>query len=180
MPAARRARPPGPSARDIVDTRRRSVRHLLRAAHARSRRGSHVRLLASTSVRSRAGSFKPPRFDPQQAYPLILEIHGGPFANYAPRSPTLCELYAAAGYVVFYRLPVRQHRLRRGIRRPDSPQLSGQDYDDLMSGLVAACSTAAMSITTSVRHRGSGGGLLTTGSLAISEIASARRWRPSP
>src|SRR5439155_4445287 len=28
---------------------------------------------------------KPPDFDPKKKYPLILEIHGGPFASYGPR-----------------------------------------------------------------------------------------------
>src|SRR5262249_23511816 len=28
---------------------------------------------------------KPPGFDPKKKYPLILEIHGGPFANYGDR-----------------------------------------------------------------------------------------------
>ncbi|UCG34075.1 MAG: PD40 domain-containing protein, partial [Phycisphaerales bacterium] len=28
---------------------------------------------------------KPPDFEPSRKYPLILEIHGGPFANYGPR-----------------------------------------------------------------------------------------------
>ena len=45
---------------------------------------------------------KPPGFDPQKKYPLILEIHGGPFANYGDRFSAECQLYAAAGYVVVY------------------------------------------------------------------------------
>ncbi|MGD8828849.1 MAG: DPP IV N-terminal domain-containing protein, partial [Gammaproteobacteria bacterium] len=43
---------------------------------------------------------KPPGFDPEQKYPLLLEIHGGPFANYGPRFSAEDQLYAAAGYVV--------------------------------------------------------------------------------
>ena len=27
----------------------------------------------------------PPDFDPERKYPMILEIHGGPFANYGDR-----------------------------------------------------------------------------------------------
>ncbi|MBI1917787.1 MAG: S9 family peptidase, partial [Planctomycetes bacterium] len=40
---------------------------------------------------------KPPDFDPKKKYPLILEIHGGPFASYGPRFAVDVQLYAAAG-----------------------------------------------------------------------------------
>jgi hypothetical protein len=45
---------------------------------------------------------KPPGFDPTQKYPMILEIHGGPFANYGDRFSAEVQLYAAAGCVVRY------------------------------------------------------------------------------
>ena len=48
---------------------------------------------------------KPPGFDPSRKYPLILEIHGGPFANYGPRFAPEVQLYAAAGYLVLYTNP---------------------------------------------------------------------------
>jgi len=48
---------------------------------------------------------KPPDFDPAKKYPLILEIHGGPFANYGDRFSAEMQLYAAAGYVVLYTNP---------------------------------------------------------------------------
>ena len=43
---------------------------------------------------------KPPQFDAKKKYPLILEIHGGPYANYGSRFSAEMQLYAAAGYVV--------------------------------------------------------------------------------
>src|SRR5262249_50544785 len=43
---------------------------------------------------------KPPHFDPKKKYPLILEIHGGPYADYGPYFTAEIQLYAAAGYVV--------------------------------------------------------------------------------
>ena len=39
----------------------------------------------------------PARSIRQKKYPLILEIHGGPFAAYGPRFSTDDQLYAAAG-----------------------------------------------------------------------------------
>jgi acylaminoacyl-peptidase len=40
---------------------------------------------------------KPPGFDPKKKYPLMLEIHGGPFADYGDRFAAELQLYAAAG-----------------------------------------------------------------------------------
>jgi acylaminoacyl-peptidase len=50
-------------------------------------------------------SLKPPGFDAKKKDPLILEIHGGPFANYAPRFAADMQLYVVAGYKVFYANP---------------------------------------------------------------------------
>ena len=47
----------------------------------------------------------PPDFDPSRKYPLMLEIHGGPFANYGDRFAAEIQLYASAGYVVLYTNP---------------------------------------------------------------------------
>lgn len=48
---------------------------------------------------------KPPGFDSAKKYPLLLEIHGGPFASYGPSFAAEIQLYAAAGYVVLYLNP---------------------------------------------------------------------------
>ena len=47
----------------------------------------------------------PPNYDPARKYPMILEIHGGPYAAYGPTWGTDDQLYAAAGYVVVYANP---------------------------------------------------------------------------
>ena len=53
----------------------------------------------------------PPGFDPKartrtsQPLPVMLEIHGGPFANYGERFSFEIQLYAAAGYIVLYTNP---------------------------------------------------------------------------
>ncbi|MFU8764616.1 MAG: S9 family peptidase [Haliea sp.] len=38
----------------------------------------------------------PPDFDPARKYPMIMEIHGGPFANYGPRFAAEIQLFAVA------------------------------------------------------------------------------------
>jgi len=44
----------------------------------------------------------PPGFQPDSIYPLILEIHGGPYLNYGDRFSAEIQLYASRGYVVVY------------------------------------------------------------------------------
>ena len=68
----------------------------------------------------------PPDFDPNKKYPLILEIHGGPFAAYGPTFSTDDQLYAAAGYVGALHKPARVNVVRPGLRRPDRQELSRQ------------------------------------------------------
>src|SRR5258708_6420464 len=45
---------------------------------------------------------KPPGFDRNRKYPLILDIHGGPQSMYDARFPTARQGYAANGYFVLY------------------------------------------------------------------------------
>ena len=66
----------------------------------------------------------PPDFAAGKKYPLILEIHGGPFASYGPVFSTDDQLYAAAGYVVVVCEPPRLDLVRRGVCQPHSPRLS--------------------------------------------------------
>ncbi|MWD31094.1 prolyl oligopeptidase family serine peptidase, partial [Aquicoccus sp. SCR17] len=47
----------------------------------------------------------PPNYDPNKKYPFMVENHGGPIANYGDRFSTEMQLFAAAGYVVFYPNP---------------------------------------------------------------------------
>ena len=58
---------------------------------------------------------KPPHFDASKKYPLILEIHGGPYSNYGGRFSAEMQLYASAGYVVVYTNSTRQYELWRGV-----------------------------------------------------------------
>ena len=80
---------------------------------------------------------KPPDFDPAKKYPLILEIHGGPFANYGPRFATEMQLYAAAGYVVLYANPRGSTSYGEEFGNLIHHAYPGHDYDDLMSGVDA-------------------------------------------
>ena len=58
-----------------------------------------------TEEEFRAGLAKPPEFDSNKKYPLIVENHGGPISNYGDRFSPEILLYSASDYVVFYPNP---------------------------------------------------------------------------
>ena len=66
---------------------------------------------------------KPPDFDASKRYPLVLEIHGGPFANYGDRFDLEKQLMAARVRRALHQ-PTRVDQLRAGVRESDSPRLS--------------------------------------------------------
>ncbi|USI74380.1 S9 family peptidase [Sphingomonas morindae] len=103
----------------------------------------------------------PPGFDPARKYPLILEIHGGPFASYGPIWSTQDQLYAAAGYIVVYANPRGSTSYGEGFANRIHHNYPSEDYDDLMSVVDAAIATGAVDADNLFVTGGSGGGLLT-------------------
>jgi len=69
--------------------------------------------------------------------PLILEIHGGPFANYGDRFTSEIQLFAAAGYGVLYLNPHGSTSYGEEFGNLIHHNYPGQDFDDLMSGVDA-------------------------------------------
>lgn len=76
---------------------------------------------------------KPPGFNPDKKYPMILEIHGGPFTNYGPRFSADFQIYAAAGYIVAYANPRGSSSYGEEFGNAIHHSFPGHDYDDLMS-----------------------------------------------
>jgi len=105
---------------------------------------------------------KPPGFDPSKKYPLVLEIHGGPFANYGDRFAADIQLYAAAGYVVLYTNPRGSTSYGEEFGNLIHHNYPGQDYDDLMSGVDAALAKGYVDPENLFVTGGSGGGVLTS------------------
>jgi len=104
---------------------------------------------------------KPPGFDPEKTYPLILEIHGGPFATYGPHFSAEVQLYAAAGYVVLYTNPRGSTSYGSDFANEIHHNYPGQDYDDLMSGVDAVIEHGYVDTDQLFVTGGSGGGVLT-------------------
>ena len=104
---------------------------------------------------------KPPNFDPSKKYPLILEIHGGPFSNYGNRFSAEVQLYAAAGYVVLYTNPRGSTSYGKEFGNLIHHNYPGEDHDDLMSGVDAMIEKGYIDQNQLFITGGSGGGVLT-------------------
>ncbi len=105
---------------------------------------------------------KPPSFDANKKYPLILEIHGGPFANYGDRFSAEDQLYASAGYVVLYTNPRGSTSYGQDFGNLIHHNYPGQDYDDLISGVDAVIEKGYIDTDNLFVTGGSGGGVLTS------------------
>ncbi|MFO7893949.1 MAG: S9 family peptidase [Longimicrobiales bacterium] len=103
---------------------------------------------------------KPPNFDPDERYPLVLEIHGGPFSDYGPRFAAELQLYAAAGYVVLYTNPRGSTSYGMEFGNLIHHAYPGQDYDDLMSGVDEVLERGYVDPDQLYVTGGSGGGVL--------------------
>ena len=103
----------------------------------------------------------PPGFDPNEEYPLLLEIHGGPFAAYGPYFSSEVQLYAAAGYVVLYTNPRGSTSYGQDFGNAIHHAYPSNDYDDLMSGVDAVIDRGFIDEDRLYVTGGSGGGVLT-------------------
>lgn len=103
----------------------------------------------------------PPGFDARKKYPLLLEIHGGPVANYGPRFAVELQLYAAAGYVVLYLNPRGSDSYGEEFGNLIHHAYPDKDFDDLMSGVDAVLARGYIDPKRLFVTGGSGGGVLT-------------------
>jgi dipeptidyl aminopeptidase/acylaminoacyl peptidase len=152
---------------DVSVTRRGKIRRLtqLNAGLFVAKTLAEVRPLAVTSSFDQrpidAWLALPPNFDPAKKYPLILEIHGGPFAAYGPVFSTDVQLYAAAGYVVLYVNPRGSTSYGQEFANLIHHKYPSEDYDDLMSAVDAAIAQGHVDPKQLYVTGGSGGGVLT-------------------
>lgn len=115
---------------------------------------------SADSRRVQAWLIKPPGFDPDKKYPLILEIHGGPFAAYGPIFAAELQLYAARGYLVLYVNPRGSTSYGAEFANLIHHNYPGQDYDDLMSAVDAVIERGYVGEDQLFVTGGSGGGVL--------------------
>jgi dipeptidyl aminopeptidase/acylaminoacyl peptidase len=82
---------------------------------------------------------RPADFDPSKTYPVLLNVHGGPFTQYGNKFFDEFQVQAGAGYVVLFANPRgssgRSESWGRSICGPvsEGPGWGSVDYDDLMA-----------------------------------------------
>jgi acylaminoacyl-peptidase len=103
----------------------------------------------------------PPDFDPAGKYPMILEIHGGPFSAYGDVFTAELQLMASAGYVVLYTNPRGSTSYGQEFANQIHHNYPGQDFDDLMSCVDALIAEGYVDEDRLYVTGGSGGGVLT-------------------
>ena len=103
----------------------------------------------------------PPGFTADGSYPMVLEIHGGPYAMYGPSFSAEIQRFAAEGYVTVYANPRGStgygDAFAQGIHRA----YPGHDYDDLISVVDALLAKNYVDPQRLFVTGGSGGGVLT-------------------
>ncbi|MDZ4776085.1 MAG: S9 family peptidase [Alphaproteobacteria bacterium] len=104
---------------------------------------------------------RPPDFDASKKYPLLLEIHGGPFTAYGPNWAAEVQMYASAGYIVVYANPRGSTSYGGAFGNLIHHAYPSKDYDDLMSVVDAAIAREPIDPTKLFVTGGSGGGVLT-------------------
>lgn len=103
----------------------------------------------------------PPNFDPARKYPLILNIHGGPYDSYGPTFAWEQQFYAAAGYIVVFGNPRGSSSYGEAFANLIDKNYPSQDYDDLMSMVDAAIQRGGVDADNLFVTGTSGGGVLT-------------------
>ncbi len=78
---------------------------------------------------------KPKDFAPDRLYPTVMEIHGGPHAQYGWSFFHELQVLAGMGFVVFYMNPRGSDGYGERFRRDVVRDWAGKDYVDLMSSL---------------------------------------------
>ena len=81
---------------------------------------------------------RPDQFDGGRRYPLVLEIHGGPHAQYGWAFFHELQILAGMGYMVLYVNPRGSDGYGEHFRRQVVRDWGGKDYVDLMSALDQA------------------------------------------
>ena len=104
---------------------------------------------------------QPPGFDASKKYPLILEIHGGPFGDYGDRFDFEKQVWASMGYVVLYTNPRGSTSYGEEFANLIHHAYPGDDFDDLNSGVDAVIAKGYIDTNNLYVTGGSGGGVLT-------------------
>jgi dipeptidyl aminopeptidase/acylaminoacyl peptidase len=105
---------------------------------------------------------KPPSFDASKKYPLILEIHGGPFSMYSVAFNYMFQNFAANDFVVLYTNPRGSTGYGGDFSNGIDHNYPGPDYDDLMAGVDTVVGKGYVDTSRMYVSGCSGGGVLSS------------------
>ena len=105
---------------------------------------------------------KPPDFDATKKYPLILEIHGGPFGMYNVGFNYMWQNFAANDFVVLYVNPRGSTGYGTAFSGAIDHNYPGPDYDDLMAGVDNVIAKGFVDTSRMYVSGCSGGGVLSS------------------
>ena len=121
-----------------------------------------VNYTSSGNAKVQGWIVKPPAFDASKKYPLILEIHGGPFASYNVAFNYMFQNFAANGFVVLYTNPRGSTGYGSEFINGIDHNYPGPDYDDLMAGVDAVAGKGYIDTSRMYVSGCSGGGVLSS------------------
>lgn len=104
---------------------------------------------------------KPPHFDPNEEYPLMLVIHGGPHAMYGVGFNYSWQEHAANGYLVLYTNPRGSSGYGSEFANEINNAYPSKDYDDLIAGVDKIIDKGWVDRDRKYVYGCSGGGVLT-------------------
>ncbi len=105
---------------------------------------------------------KPPNFDPEREYPLMLAIHGGPHGMYNGGFNFAFQEHAANDYVVLYTNPRGSTGYGTTFANAINHDYPGIDMQDLMAGVDDALARGYVDEENLFVYGCSGGGILTS------------------
>jgi len=105
---------------------------------------------------------KPPDFDPNQKYPMMLSIHGGPHGMYNVGFNFGWQEHAANGFVVLYTNPRGSSGYGSAFGNSIKNAYPGKDYNDLMNGVDLVIDRGYIDEQNMFVYGCSGGGVLTS------------------
>lgn len=126
--------------------------------------GAHEEIWYEASDGNRAHGWivKPPDFDAEKKYPLLMEIHGGPFAMYQGEFNFQYQVFAANGFVVLYTNPRGSTGYGETFSQAINHAYPSVDYLDLMGGVDAVIANGYIDEKRMYVGGCSGGGVLSS------------------
>jgi dipeptidyl aminopeptidase/acylaminoacyl peptidase len=163
-----RSGPKSPGDIELFDPRKPTTARRLTHLNDELLRGMDLAQVDEISFDSSGGAriqgwvVKPPGFDPTRHYPLLLEIHGGPYAMYNVAFNPSFENFAANGYMVLFLNPRGSTGYGNDFNKAIARHYPGVDYDDLMAGVDTVTKQGSVDESHMYVAGCSGGGVLSS------------------